>query len=203
MTPPLLDDGGCGAVVRELPGRYARGPHPLATYWHLPRSARAYEPNGNARTLTVMALCGQMLHDPVMVDRPADGPICGTCTGRHMGLHQQPAISYRPQTVRRLPPKWCVGSTWGKFVWAPPSATAAEAGIPDRHVWCLGCGQVVRAWNGGAVRHEHHGRGVACPVHGTWWVYVDQATGWLRCTGHETGGGPCSRLPMPFWLLHA
>lgn len=170
-------------------------------YAHLPRSAHTT----TRGRLRVHTLCGQSLSDPILTDHP-DGPICGTCHGRRLGIGGD-GYAFRPRGIHSLPKRWCPGPRMGLWVALPGQRLSAGR--------CLFCGtfQAIRACGGPwrpdvkLVEHEHHGHGVGCPDHG-WkqlrWHEPDPAhptpdpRPWC---GQGFGDNRCGRWGRPFWML--
>lgn len=194
MVDLLLDEGG---GIRSLPHRWVLSTSRNGEYFHLARSAEYFPGfNGRARRLVVSTWCGPSFSDPILTDQP-QGPMCGTCTGRWLGVGDA-GFAFRPRSLRSLPKRWCQGSRqrWAVHIRG------------TRLSRCLACGQVVR-WHGAGLRqHEHNGRGIACPEHGTKWLHMSNPYEPSRpqrmiCVGHprELGSYRCQLTPRPFWLI--
>lgn len=212
MSAVLVDPraGDDGEVIRRLSHRYVLSRHGSAEYLHLPRTARRHTLLGRS-WLSVTTLCGQSLSEPYLTDDPG-GSECGTCLGRELGI-TEPDIRYAPRTLHTLPKRWCAGGGPRRYL---------SIDIPGtRDALCLMCGQTVRQWGEGIVRHHHNGTGMACPAHGphrltrayvmrpTRFTWSDDAymvadgnrpLPYLVCDYFVAGGG-CQLKPRRFWLL--
>lgn len=146
-----------GEHVLELPAWIPPSRHPLAAYWHQPRSAYRADDG----RLIVHLWCGQGRYyaagEPVLDLAPPNELRCGTCIGRRLGYDRDQGAIFQPVDH-----------------WALPARCPSTTPDPNDLRLCFACGRPTNAargwWSYGLAMH---GPGPAladrfepCPLHG-------------------------------------